>query len=186
MRCNALSFFALCLVHLTPFAAAVLADDAYRVDYHHALLGTPQRQNTFFHRPTSTSKASLLYTLSEKLVLGAVNPKDGAIIWRQYLDKSTNHRNADEVGILKAGDGEDIVVSAVGSDVQAWDAADGKLVWEWKCRGVAKSLSVSDFGEGKDVLVACQSEGLVTVTQLKYSSGILGWEYKDERCGQRR
>ncbi|MCJ1383618.1 hypothetical protein MMC17_006732, partial [Xylographa soralifera] len=159
---------------LTPLVVSVFADEAYRIDYHHLLLGSPQRNTTFFHRPSATSKASLLYTLSDKLVLGAVNPKDGAVIWRQWL-KEDQKENYDK-GYLKALDGEDIVVSAVGNTVNAWDAADGKLVWQWAGEGVVRGLEVLGIeGVKGDVIVATEDAGKNIVTRLEASSGSVVW-----------
>ena len=44
---------------------AVHQDEAYQIDFHHALLGIPQAHTSFFHKPSVDSKASLLYTLTE-------------------------------------------------------------------------------------------------------------------------
>ncbi|MCJ1473890.1 hypothetical protein MMC13_002545 [Lambiella insularis] len=167
------------LVYHVPLALAVFADEAYRIDYQHALLGVPQKDTTFFHQPSATSKASLLYTLSDKLVLGAVNPKDGAIVWRQWLKESKTEEN--DTGYLKAVDGEDVVVSAVGHNVNAWDAADGRLVWQWVGRGPVRDLEVLGIeGVKGDVLVATEEEGKGVVTRLSGSSGEVVWEYSDE------
>lgn len=178
MRLFSISLSILCLTF--PLASAVYADEAYRIDYQHALLGAPQKDTTFFHQPSATSKASLLYTLSEKLVLGAVNPKDGAIVWRQWLRESKKEEH--EKGYLKAVDGEDVVVSAVGNDVNAWDAADGRLVWQWFGPGPVRGLEVLGIeGMKGDVLVATEEEGKSVVTRLSASSGHIVWEYTDER-----
>ena len=161
--------------------SAIFADEAYQTDYHHPLLGFPQSHATFFHRPSAASKASLLYTLSERHVLGAVNPKDGTIIWRQRLvDPASNITGQ---GFLRAGEGEDIIISATGGDVQAWDAADGRLVWAWKGPGQIKSLEVVEAqGGGKDVLVLSEEEGIFgVVRKLKIASGDPLWEHRDTR-----
>src|SRR5271163_2585839 len=110
-------------------ANAIFADDAFHLDYHHALLGLPLPHATFFHQPQSSSNASLLYTISSKAVLGAVNPKDGSLLWRQALagqpiDYTTN------ASLVTAEDGK--VVSGYGTTVSAWDALNGKLIWT-KC-----------------------------------------------------
>src|SRR5271156_785894 len=64
---------------------AIFTDEAYHIDYHHALLGVPERHNLLFRRPHASSNASLLYAVSDKAVLGAINPRDGALLWRQPL-----------------------------------------------------------------------------------------------------
>ena len=70
---------------LLPSALAVFEDEAYSVDYHHELLGLPQPHTTFFHRPRKDDKATLIYTLSDLGVLGAVHPGTGKVVWRQLL-----------------------------------------------------------------------------------------------------
>lgn len=170
----------LCFAFQTVFA--VFADDAYQIDYHHALLGIPQQHTTFFHRPQTRSKASLLYTLSEKLVLGAVNPKDGTIVWRQRL----GHNNA-TAGYLRAGEGENIVISAVGGRVRAWDALSGKLAWGNEFNdGEVRDLEVVELQDGKEgkkakdaIVLYGNTEGMVR--RLDGTTGAVEWEYRDDR-----
>ena len=165
---------------LIPLVSAIFADEAYQVDYQHLLLGAPQRETTFFHRPSTTSKASLLYTLSEKLVLGAVNPKDGAVVWRQWLKDFVKEENGR--GFLKALGGQDLVVSAVGTEIQAWDAADGRLVWNWRQEGLVRSLEVVDIeGMRGDVVAVTEGTGKNIVTRLSASSGEVVWQHEDVR-----
>ena len=166
---------------LIPIVRAVFADEAYQIDYQHVLLGSPQKHTTFFHRPSAASKASLLYTLSEKLVLGAVNPKDGAVVWRQWLKDNVG----EGVGksFLKSVDGEDVIVSAVSWRVRAWGASDGKLLWEWIGNGVVRSLEVLDIeGMRGDVVASTEQDGKSFVTRLTASAGEVVWQYVDGRC----
>lgn len=116
-----------------PSTQAIYADEVNHIDYHHALLGLPTAQSTFFLKPSTVSNASLLYTLSEKAILGATNPKDGSV-WRQNVSSragpsslSTELGNAD--GLLRASDQINAVVSAVGNYLSSWTARDGKLIW---------------------------------------------------------
>lgn len=155
-------------------------DEAYQTDYHYSLLGFPQPHTTFFHRPSAASKASLLYTLSERNVVGAVNPKDGSIVWRQRLLDSASNQTTE--GFLKAGEGEDTIISAVNDDIQAWDAADGRQVWGWKANGQVKGLEVLEsHGKAKDV-IALSAEGTKgVVRKLEATTGEVAWEYSDER-----
>lgn len=157
---------------------AIFADEAYQTDYHHALLGFPQPHTTFFHRPSAASKASLLYTLSKRLVLGAINPKDGALIWRQRL--AIEPQNETCLGLLKGGEGGDTLLSAVHGKVQAWDATDGRLVWEWKSDGRVHGLETT-VGE-RDALVASEDHATnVVVRRLASNTGEIVWEYEDAR-----
>ena len=164
---------------LLPYLAlALYRDEAYRIDFQHALLGPPLPRNTFFHRPASTSKASLLYTLSEKLLLGAVNPKDGALVWRQDLVERSEDRRALQ-GILRTASGSDTVVSAAGSRVQAWDAASGRLAWEWRAEGTVRGLEVLDrTGGAKDPLVLTQEgDNAPRVARLRADDGSTVWGF---------
>jgi hypothetical protein len=54
------------------------ADEAGLVDWHHKLIGTPLDTATFLHKPVVGSGA-LVYTLTDRDVLAAVNLRDGAI-----------------------------------------------------------------------------------------------------------
>src|SRR4051794_14893922 len=101
-----------------PLARAVFQDEVGHIDFHHALLGAPQIQSTFFHRPRLEEKASLLYSLSDVGVLGAVNPSNGNLVWRQVISSNVSSGG----GHLRAGDGESWVVAALGSSVHAWNA----------------------------------------------------------------
>ena len=79
-------------------------------------------------------------------------------------------------GYLKALDGEDVVFSAVGNEVNAWDAADGKLVWRWAGEGPVRGLEVLAIeGMKGDVLVATGDAGKNIVTRLAASSGEVVW-----------
>ncbi|KAF2083961.1 DUF1620-domain-containing protein [Saccharata proteae CBS 121410] len=166
---------------LVPSALAVFADDAYHVDYHHALLGTPLEHATFFHQPNVVeSKASLLYTLSEQSVLGAVHPKDGSIVWRQRLSD-----NASTDQYLRAGEGQDTVISGVAGSVAAWSAIDGRLVWNKQFDGAwVKDLEVIEFDDGKTAAgakdaVALFQGGTPAVRRLDGQTGAVKWVFED-------
>lgn len=165
----------------TSFCLAIFADEAYQTDYHHSLLGFPQAHTTFFHRPSAASKASLLYTLSERCVLGAVNPKDGSVVWRHPLSDLV--QNITAPGLLAAGEGATTLVSAVDSKVQVWDATDGRLVWEWESDGGTKALEISAASDGKDgVLILSDGETSSSVVRkLAADTGDLLWEFTDGR-----
>jgi ER membrane protein complex subunit 1 len=164
----------LALTAILPFGLAVFRDEAYQIDYHHALLGIPEEQNTFFHPPNPNSKASLVYTLSEKSLIGAVNPKDGSIVWRQQLPSAVNS----SVALLRPAEGQDVVASATDSDVAAWTASDGRLVWSagFEEKGQVIGLSFVDH----DVLVLFQ--GAHPVLQRRDgSTGEVKWQFEDTR-----
>ncbi|KAL8945407.1 MAG: hypothetical protein Q9211_000072 [Gyalolechia sp. 1 TL-2023] len=171
------SIFLLCSLFLSP-TEGVFADEAYQVDFHHVLLGAPQPRTTFLHRPSVSSKASLLYTLSDRSVLGAVSPKDGSVVWRQQLSHGTSDGN----GLLQPSERGNLVISAVNGTVQAWDAAEGRLVWDWIGREEIKALVVSHTDvDSSDVYILTQNGGSTAhVRKLAQDSGALIWEYQDE------
>ena len=114
-------------------------------------------------------------------MLGAINPKDGAVIWRQWLaDPAQNHTTP---GLLRAGEGGDTLISAVDGKVQAWDATDGRLVWEWDGGDGTKVVDVTpSAGGGKFVLVLSEREGAgFVVKTLAAETGDVSWESEDSR-----
>lgn len=188
---------------------SILADEAYQVDYHQALLGIPQGETTLFHRPSASSSASLLYTISEKAVLGAVNPKDGSLVWRQSLagPLPESHRVMPGVGELSdeeqlkafrdtgplnarllAKDGSGFVFSYYGATVSAWHAMTGKLLWQRvmpqgehiKNARLVPHLDGSSSSSVVDVVVLFGTR-VGVVTRLDGSSGAVVWEHRDTR-----
>jgi outer membrane protein assembly factor BamB len=166
---------------LLPTVLAVFQDEAWQVDYHHALLGLPQRHTTFFHRPQSSSKASLLYTLSEIGLLGAINPKDGTLVWRQKLQPGSQSNSS----FLFPGDGQTLVVSGVDEQIASWSAIDGKQIWsvQHALPGVLidlNSIEVDSSKGRKDVAALFQGESAL-VQRLDGKTGQPVWQYKDTR-----
>jgi hypothetical protein len=165
-------------------ALALFPDEAYKVDYQHALLGLPQHHTTFFHQPQKGSKASLIYTLSERSLLGAVNPKDGSLVWRQQLPNASNSSNS----FLRASEGQAVVISGIDMQVAAWSAADGKLVWsnEYEIPGAVKDLEILEIPEGatgvasKDLIVLLQGAH-ATVQRIDWTTGAIKWQHTDNR-----
>jgi hypothetical protein len=158
---------------ILPSTFAVFADEAYSIDYQHELLGLPQPHTTFFHRPRSDEKATLLYTLSDLGVLGAVHPGTGKVVWRQILDGE---------GYLRAVEGEGTLVSGTGKSVQAWDAMSGREKWGNYFTGQVKDIEVMEtaaIGEGeKDILALFEEDRKAVLRRLKGSSGDVKWEYR--------
>lgn len=181
MRPCALSFVSLLLLFIPSLVLAVFADEAYQLDYHYPLLGIPQARTTFFHRPSAGSKASLLYALSQKHVLGAINPKDGAVVWRQRLGEGV--RNDTASAFLSAVDGENTIYSAFKDSFRAWDATDGRLVWDRTGTGLAKALEALTPNDGQgDVLGLSEEEGKTAfLTKLAANTGKVLWEFRDDR-----
>ncbi|KAF2493052.1 DUF1620-domain-containing protein [Lophium mytilinum] len=160
---------------------AIFADDAGHIDYHYALVGLPKQDATLFQQPFAGSKASLIYTLSDKLVIGAVNPKDGELVWRQPLSSSTNTTE----GYLRAGEDQDTVISAAGDQVAAWSSSDGRYVWGSKFPGsTVKDLEILELPDSKadrDVkdAIVLLSGGVQGVKRLDGKTGIVRWTYED-------
>ena len=165
---------------LLKLTAGVFVDEAWNVDYHYELLGEPKPDTTFFHQPNPTSKASLVYTLSKKGVLGAVNPRDGSVVWRHLLAQNASHSAA---SFLRAGNEQDVVISGIGSQVAAWSAADGRLSWNVNVDGPLEDVEVLEMDDGKatpgvrDALVLYGGDHPV-VQRLDGASGTAKWRYQ--------
>ncbi|KAL2181051.1 uncharacterized protein P884DRAFT_266870 [Thermothelomyces heterothallicus CBS 202.75] len=183
-----------------PGAHAVFRDEVGHIDYHYQLLGLPQRETTFFHRPRRDDRASLLYTLSDLGVLGAVNPGTGEVVWRQSVSGSggpnadaggrTREDGARDVrGFMRAGEGEGWIVSAYGGAVHAWDAVSGRNKFWVRLGGggveVVRDLEVVELTESgpgrKDVLVLSEEgERAATVARrLSAEDGSVVWEFRE-------
>lgn len=177
MRFHAALALAACLAP----AAAIFEDEAYHVDFHYALLGLPKHEATFFQKPYAGSKASLLYSISQNQTVGAINPKDGALVWRQHLPSEPHGK-----GHLRAGNEQDIVVSAVGDRITAWSASDGRLAWETiVCGAVVEDLEILEQEDGmtinqvKDAVVLLANTP--AVKRLDGKTGLAKWTYEDTR-----
>ncbi|KAM3416175.1 hypothetical protein BST61_g7783 [Cercospora zeina] len=161
-------------------AHAIFADEAWDLDYHHPLLGLPKEDTTLFHQPNPTSRASLIYTLSEEAVLGAVNPRDGSLVWRQALS-----RNPSNAGFLRAGSGQGVVIAGAGRQVSAWSAADGRLAWTRAFEHDIEDLEILELSDGKEAATAKDAVVLTggehpAVHRLDGSSGGVKWTHKLE------
>jgi len=143
---------------------AVYKDDAYTTDWHIPLIGPSIASATFFHRPNAESRASLIYTLTTRSVLAAVNPKDGELVWRQQLAEAGGN------GLAHGGNG--VVVSAAGNGVSSFDAGSGRLVWDNEF-----SSKVVDLGVGAGNAVAALFED-GAVRLLSEQSGDVTWEWR--------
>lgn len=153
------------LLLLLPFTAAVLKDDAYEVDWHMPLIGLALPGSTFFQHPSPETKASLIYTITARAIVAALNPKDGEIVWRHQLLEDPKI-----AGKLASGDG--VVVASIGKDLKTFEAATGKLVWE---------ISLPE--EIKDVKVTKDNNAVVlledgTVAFLESQTGDVAWKRK--------
>lgn len=168
--------------------SAIFADDAFHIDYAHALLGQPQSHTTSFHRPHTSTNASLLYTLSDKAVLGAVNPRDGSLLWRQPLAGQPIENGTNSFLVTSERDGQ--VVSGHNRTVAWWDALDGRLVSEYilpegtSIHGLqaAPVPESSSTGGSHDVVVLTLPTtpgGHAKVLRLAGDGSGLKWEHVD-------
>lgn len=164
----------LLLTALLPATGAVFADEAYKVDFHYELLGLPRDTATFFHQPHPGSKASLLYTLSNKAVVGAVNPKDGRLVWRQSLDAQSPATKT----FLRPGVQQDVILGARDGILTAWNAADGRIVWERSFRAAAihdvqwqQRAHEDEAGGSPEILVLVENAATMDVRRLDARTG---------------
>ncbi|KAI8243016.1 ER membrane protein complex subunit 1 [Colletotrichum sp. SAR 10_99] len=166
------------LLAASSLVGAVFVDEVGDIDYHHELIGVPQVETTFFHKPRKDDKASLLYSLSDVGVVGAVNPSNGAVVWRQFLTGNITNSG----GHLRAAEGEDWVVSAYGNTVQAWNAMSGRSVWWTDFTGDIRDLEVMELTENGriDVLALFEEEdGSSTLRRLNGKDGSVVFEFHD-------
>lgn len=170
---------------VTP-AWSVIQDEAFTVDFHHALLGLPQPHATFFHKPDAASNAALLYTLSDKGVVGAINPRDGNVLWRQSI--AGQPLDSVENAFLVAGEDDGKILTAYGGQVTAWDASSGRLEWQHKVPGASKVtglqpvpvLGSSTDGAVQDAVLLTRSESAgYTVSRLGGDGSGARWSHKD-------
>ncbi|KAI0600638.1 hypothetical protein F4775DRAFT_590195 [Biscogniauxia sp. FL1348] len=164
------------LLALPASVRAVFRDEVGYIDYHHELLGVPQRETTFFHRPRPQEKASLLYTLSDVGVLGAVNPSNGAIVWRHLLNGSITHGG----GHLRPVEDDTWLASALGSSVHTWDAMTGRNVWSLHFDGTVNDLEVMEMTEHgqKDVLTLHEEDSATVARRIHGTEGRVIWEFR--------
>lgn len=174
MRLNPLQSLVLVGSLLSSSCQAVFQDEAFHTDFQLALFGTAiDPSNIFFHQAATDKPGSLLYTLSNRLVFGAINPKDGAHVWRQQLGQGnvteTEGLVSDAI-LRKSKDGR--VVSGFRSSIGLWDATNGRAIWELNL----KDLHVVD-------LVTLESDGLLVaafkggeVKSFDVNTGELHWE----------
>lgn len=159
---------------------AIFQDEAGHIDFQHALLGAPVPKSTFFFQPTLSSKATLLYTISEKGVIGAINPKDGSLVWRQRQFTGGTCKQS-FTGHLGGANGTNAIVSAYGDSISSWEAATGRMLWSFVEVGCIRSLVVPDIaGLTQDPIMVMDDDGLTKIISLNSVTGKLIWEVKDD------
>ena len=154
---------------------AIYEDEAFHIDYHQALLGLPLAHSTFFHRPQSSSNASLLYTASDNAVIGAVNPRDGSIVWRHPLNVQPVPSTSQ--AFLTAGS-DGIVVSGFANTISAWDALSGRSVGSYTLGLDDRVISLQKIGEKYAALARTSAGGNRVICLDSKASNVL-WEHKD-------
>lgn len=155
---------------------AVFRDEVGDVDFHYDLVGVPQRDTTFFHKPRPDDKASLLYTLSDVGVLGAVNPGSGAVVWRQQVSSNITHGG----GHLRAADKQTWIAGAYGSSVHAWEAVSGRNLWWADFDGQVKDMEIIEVTEqNKDVLALYEENASTILKRISSVDGRVLWDFKE-------
>ena len=175
--CNTLASL---LLAAAPLASAVFRDEVGDIDFHHSLIGVPQPDRTFFHKPRRDEKASLLYSLSDVGIIGAVNPGTGAVVWRQPLER-VNATLGNHTGFLRAGDGENWLAAARGSSVHVWNAVTGRNVWWDDFEGRVKDLEILEVttGREKDLLALFEETDAAVARKLSGATGRVIWEHRE-------
>ena len=166
------------LISTVKLSCAIYGDDAYQIDFHHALLGKPEPLATFFHRPSSTSPASLLYTLTELGVLGAVNPKDGSVVWRHRLGLNSRHYAGQ--ASLKACQNLSIIASTLDNHLRVYNAANGRLAWEWQSNDNITFTEIISHPLNPTVaIIERLRDGAEVVRAFDAENGTLRWHFVD-------
>ncbi|RDA95404.1 hypothetical protein CP533_3430 [Ophiocordyceps camponoti-saundersi (nom. inval.)] len=177
MRCSAL------VLGLAALATAVFRDEVGDIDFHYALVGLPQPDTTFFHRPRRDDKASLLYTLSDLGILAAVNPTNGDVVWRHRLAEHHQQQQQQQEGpgFLRAPEAEDWLVTASGSGIQTWSALTGRSIWRANYSGRVKDVEMLDLttSSTKDVLALFDEDGVTVLRRLHGAQGSVVWEFRE-------
>lgn len=165
------------LLGLSALAAAIFKDEVGHIDFHHSLVGIPQREATFYHRPKLGTKASLLYTLSDLGVVGAVNPINGETVWRHQLSDDLTS----SAGHLRAPADEEWVATAQGPRVQAWNGLTGRNLWQTEFKGEARDVEVIEVTETsrKDVLALFEEDGTTVLRRIHGGLGTVLWEFRE-------
>ncbi|KAJ6257533.1 hypothetical protein Dda_7318 [Drechslerella dactyloides] len=173
MRHNPLHWLLVAGSLLSSSCRAVFSDEAFHTDFQVQLFGTPlDPSSTFFHQAAAGKAGSLLYTLSNRLIIGAINPKDGAQVWRQQLGEGTVSETeplSKTAFLRRSKDGR--VVSVLGKAIALWDAANGRAVWEYSSE--LEAADVITLQTENQLLVAFKG-GEVKAFQL--DSGKVLWE----------
>ncbi|KAL1894602.1 hypothetical protein Cpir12675_003589 [Ceratocystis pirilliformis] len=173
MRISFLSASIWALATLPQLASSIFVDEVGNIDFHYNLIGLPKPESTFFHKPTAEANRTLLYTVSDVGVLGALLPSDGSVLWRQYLAQDGIESN----GLLKPSPGEASVVSAYGSKVQTWSAFHGRNIWTREADGSVVDIAIASVAiDGrKDVFSLSKSPKSFVVSRLNSLDGSLVW-----------
>lgn len=152
---------------------AVYLDEAYSTDFHHALLGIPPHNSTFFQKPQPSLRASLLYTQSHQGILGAVNPKDGTLVWRKRVGGGQQKRPS----LLVKAEKDGAVISLYGNGLTCLDAQTGRERWQRYLLHGRIEIDVAHEGAHGLVVVSIRGEeGMVSTTAWDVTNGKEVWQ----------
>lgn len=172
----------LLLLGFSSTVAAVYRDEVDDVDFHYALVGLPLPHTTFFHRPLREERASLIYSLSDVAVVGAINPSNGNLVWRRQL-KPNDHDVAplSDPGYLVAADGENWLAAASGSSLHALEALTGRTIWQMDFNGSVSDLKLLQTSDTSrlDLLALFRESGISVLRRLHGSTGAVIWETRE-------
>ncbi|SPO32395.1 related to EMC1 - member of a transmembrane complex required for efficient folding of proteins in the ER [Ustilago trichophora] len=130
-------------------ASALSKAEAGKIDWHVPRIGVPHSSNDSatpylsprFHRiikPDADVKdkaQTAIFVATESNAVGALNPRNGAIVWRQILqqhDQVLLQKQFGEVALAISGNG--------GANVRLYHAFTGYLIWESKQHNIRDGL----------------------------------------------
>lgn len=130
-------------------ASALSKAEAGKIDWHVPRIGVPHASNDSatpylsprFHRiikPDADVKdkaQTAIFVATESNTVGALNPRNGAIVWRQILaqhDQLLMQKQFGEVALAISGNG--------GANVRLYHAFTGHLIWESKQHSIRDGL----------------------------------------------
>jgi outer membrane protein assembly factor BamB len=151
---------------------AVFQDDAFHIDWHIPLIGSSLETSTFFHRPNSKTRASLVYTLTDRSILAAINPKDGELVWRQSLAEEPVGMSD---GVARRGNG--IIIAGVRGTITSLDASNGKIIWENEFSDDIVDLRVFLDTSNENAVAVLFKNGAVRL--LHPRTGDVAWQWNE-------
>lgn len=160
-----LALFLKVFLLFTASANALFTDEAFVVDWHKQALGTLSPSRILF-------SPSSLTTFSDSSILASIDPSNGHILWRHYLDSyiaqdSILARLDASTVLLAAASASDPAVTRVAGFVEQ----SGGLIWQTNF-AIGAPLSVTTAS--RDIFILA-SDGIVV--RLRHLSGRVAWQF---------